>query len=218
MFAIAAIPEILFEIVLVFAYKSEEYCNKEDTKMPIRIINPQKEAQEIAIEEKLKQELERLKKTEPEITDALDVLQNLMGYTGNAASLVQSLKELAERVASGTLSEEDCGMAQTENEQLQGEIDRFAASSELAKIQNRFITNGELTLTIVGQSVSIPYREVTCAALGIDAGKVNISTPESATKAVGVLTAAGELLNGQSAMLDSLHNRVEHAYKDIKQF
>lgn len=186
--------------------------------MPIRIINPQKEAQDIAIEEKFKQELEQMKKTEPEITDALDVLQNFIGYTGETASLVQSMKELAERVASGTLSEEDCGMAQTENEQLQGEIDRLAASPELAKIQNRFATNGKLTLTVVGQSVSIPYQEMTCASLGIDAKKVNISTPESAAKAMGFLKAAGELLNGQSTMLDSLHNRVEHARKDIEQF
>ena len=63
--------------------------------MPIRIINPKKEAQDIAIEEKFKQEVERLKKTEPEITDVLEALQNLMGYTGDAASVVQSIKNLA---------------------------------------------------------------------------------------------------------------------------
>ena len=186
--------------------------------MPIRIINPQKEAQDIAIEEKFKQEVEWLKKTEPEITDALEALENLMGYTGEAASLVQSMKELAERVASGALSEEDCGMAQTENEQLQEELDRLAASSALAQVQNRFTTNGKLTLTVAGQSVSIPYREMTCAALGVDAKKVDISTPERATKALEFLKAAGELLNGQNTMLDSLHNRVEHMRKDIEQF
>ena len=186
--------------------------------MPIRITNPQKEAQDIAIEEKFKQELEQLKKTEPEITDALDVLQNLMGYTENAASTVLSMKELAERVASGTLSEEDCGLAQTENEQLQEELDRLAKSSALAQIQNRFVANGKLTLTVMGQSVSIPYREMTCAALGVDAKKVDISTPERATKAMGFLKAAEELLNGQSTMLDSLHNRVEHVRKDMEQF
>lgn len=73
-------------------------------------------------------------------------------------------------------------------------------------------------VTVVGQSVSIPYHEMTCASLGIDAKKVNISTPKSATKAMGFLKATGELLNGQNTMLDSLHNRVEHVRKDIEQF
>jgi len=117
--------------------------------MPIRIINPKKEAQDIAIEEKFKQEVERLKKTEPEITDVLEALQNLMGYTGDAASVVQSIKNLAERVISGTLSEEDCSMAQIENKQLQEELDRLTASSALAQIQNRFVTNGKLALTVM---------------------------------------------------------------------
>ena len=186
--------------------------------MPIRLTNPQKEAQDIAIDEKFKQEVERLKKAEPEIPNALEALENLMGYTGDAAATIQSMKRLAERVASGTLSEEDCGMAQAENEQLQEELDRLAKSSALAQIQNRFVANGKLTLTVMGQSVSIPYREMTCAALGVDSKKVNISTPERATKAMGFLKAAGELLNGQSTMLDSLHNRVEHVRKDIEQF
>ena len=56
------------------------------------------------------------------------------------------------------------------------------------------------------------------AALGVDAKKVDISTPERATKAMGFLKAAEELLNGQNTMLDSLHNRVEHVRKDIEQF
>ena len=170
--------------------------------MSIRRINPQKEAQDITIAEKFKQEMEKLKKTEPEITDALDALQNLRGYTGDATSLVQRMRELAERVATGTLSVEDCGMAQTENEQLQEELDRLATSPMLSQIKNRFVTDGKLTLQVGAegkkQSVSIPYRDMTCASLGIDTGKVNISTPENAIKSQGFLSAVGELLNSQN--------------------
>ena len=181
------------------------------------IIQPGKareDAQEIAIAEAMKKQLDKLKKSEEKVMDCIEVLQILDGVTGNVENMLNRMQELAERVASGTLTEEECGYCQQENEQLQKEIDRTGAEAISDSIKKYFSPDGKITLQL-GESdterISFPSREISCAAFGVDASKVDISTPEKAAKAVTFINIAQELLQGQRTIQGVVQSRLERA-------
>lgn len=173
----------------------------------------QMDAQDIAIAEKMKQQQEKLKKYAAKAKEGLKLLQTLEGLTDEISFIVDRMRTLAEQVVSGEYSEEECGYRQEEVAQLQAEIDRLSSDPAFRTIKSGLSSAGEATIQIGedgAESLSFPYRELGCAALGVDASKVNVSTPENATKALANLDAALELLKEQRGTVGAVQNRLEH--------
>lgn len=180
--------------------------------MIIQPFKAQQEAQETATEEMRKQWEEKVKKLEPIITDGIEVVEIAEGISEEVASHLQRMKELAEEVASGTFENEYCNVLQTEYEQRSYEIDRLVLGESMNRV-NAHLSGGNLVLPVgesKEQNISVPFQKMSSAALGVDASKINISTPEKAVEAIAAIDVALELLGSQRRTLDAVHNRLVH--------
>jgi len=180
------------------------------------IIQPYKarqEAQDIATEEMRRQREEELKSRSSLIEEKMAVVATADGLSHDIGANLQRIKELAEEASAGTLEKEYCDALQVECEHRCYEIDRLATGPSMSSI-NEHLSDGNLVLKVgesSGQVILVPFQEMSCAALGLDASKINISTPEAAADTIAVIEAALELLGSQLRTLDAVQNRLVHA-------
>lgn len=181
--------------------------------MIVQQYKARQEAQEIATEEMRKQREEELKKSSSLLEENMAIVETADGITHDVSSNLQRIKELAKEASSGMLEKEYSDALQAECEQRCCEVDRLVSGSSMSSIRAH-LADGNLVLPVGegwGQEISVPFQEMSCAALGLDASKINISTPEAAADTIAAMEEALALLGSQLRTLDAVQNRIAHA-------
>jgi flagellin len=144
--------------------------------------------------------------------DGMSMLQIADGVAGSATDQLQRIRELAVQAASGTLSDDGRAQLQLEVDELVGQIDSQAESTEFNGVP---LTDGSLSSVDVqtgtgsGDQTAVPMVDMRAGTLGV-AG-LSISSVDDARAAIDAVDAAlGQVSDGRST-LGASHNRMTSA-------
>jgi len=87
------------------------------------------DASGLAISEKMKNQIKALDTAKDNCEDGANLIQTAEGAIGEVHDILTRMTELAEKSANGTLMQEDRNALQKEMDQLSGEIDRIATTT-----------------------------------------------------------------------------------------
>jgi flagellin len=87
------------------------------------------DASGLAISEKMKNQIKALDTAKDNCEDGANLIQTAEGAIGEVHDILTRMTELAEKAANGTLGNEDRNSLQKEMDQLSGEIDRIATTT-----------------------------------------------------------------------------------------
>jgi len=87
------------------------------------------DASGLAISEKMKNQIKALDTAKDNCEDGANLIQTAEGAIGEVHDILTRMTELAEKAANGTLAAEDRSSLQKEMDQLSGEIDRIATTT-----------------------------------------------------------------------------------------
>jgi len=190
------------------------------------------DASGLAVSEKMRAQINGLKRAERNIEDGISFIQTTEGYLQESHAILQRIRELAVQASNGIYSVDDRMQIQVEVSQLIDEIDRIASHAQFNGIN---MLTGRFALDIVGNNpaasmwfhigANMDQRErvyintMTSDALGLRdvASKqiLSLSTPEKANMAIGQIDKALERISKQRADLGAYQNRLEYASKAI---
>lgn len=198
----------------------------------MRINRAGDDASGLAVSEKMRAQVNGLKRAEKNVQDAISFIQTTEGYLTESHAILQRIRELAVQASNGIYTVEDRMQIQVEVSQLVDEIDRIASH---AQFNGMNMLTGRFAVDIIGNNpaasmwfhigANMDQRErvyintMTSDALGLRdvASKqiISLSTPEKANMAIGQIDKALERVSKQRADLGAYQNRLEHASKAL---
>lgn len=118
--------------------------NLEKLSSGLRINRAADDAAGLAISEKMRAQIRGLDQAQRNAQDGISLIQTAEGGLNETHSILQRVRELATQASNGTTTDQDKANIQTEVNQLVGEIDRIANSTEF---NTRKLLNGDLSQT-----------------------------------------------------------------------
>jgi len=206
--------------------------NIEKLSSGMRINRAGDDASGLAVSEKMRAQINGIRRAEKNVQDAVSFIQTTEGYLEETTQILQRIRELAVQAANGIYSTEDRMQIQVEVSQMVAEVDRIASHAQfngLNMLTGRFaydISGNNPAASMwfhVGPNMDQRIRAfigtMTAAALGIrDVSSrdiLSISTPEKANMAIGIVDKALERVNKQRADLGAYQNRMQHLSKGL---
>ena len=167
-----------------------------------RINRAADDAAGLAISEKMRGQISGLQTASSNAQDGISLIQTAEGSLDETHSMLQRMRELANKTANGTYTSADRAQTQAEIEQLQSEITEITNKTEFntMKLVNGSLSNG-VTLT--------------AEALGVDAANVDVKTQSAASAALAKIDAAIDQVSTQRAKLGAVQNRLEHTIANV---
>ena len=196
----------------------------------MRINRAGDDASGLAVSEKMRAQIRGLNQAERNVMNAVSFIQTTEGYLSETQAIVHRLRELSVQSANGIFTDEDRLYIQVEVSQLVDEINRIASHAQfngLNLLTGAFAvdstTNRPMQIQMganMDQNTRIFIGTMTAQALGLqDAqgveGKLSLSTPDDANRAIGSLDSALQMINKQRADLGAYQNRFEIAAQGI---
>ena len=192
-----------------------------------RIARARDDAAGLAVSEKMRSQIRGLNQASRNIGNAVSFIQTTEGYLQNTGDIIGRLRELSVQSANGIYSATDRQQIQVEVSQLVDEVNRIASHAEFngqSLLQGRFARDAGGIDFHVG--ANIDQREtafigtMTAESLGLqnqqgDGAGLDISNPDLANQAIGVLETALDVVNRQRADLGAYQNRFEMAQKSV---
>ena len=194
----------------------------------MRINRAGDDASGLAVSEKMRAQIQGLRRAEMNTEDGMSFIQTTEGYLQETQSIIQRIRVLAVQAANGIYSEEDRLQIQIEVSELIDEVDRIASQAEFNKL--RMLTGAFARLNPTGSmwfhmGANMHQRErvfietMTTAALRLRNPTVltfiSLSTPGKANAVIGLADEALRLISKQRADLGAYYNRLEHAAKGL---
>ena len=184
------------------------------------------DASGLAVSEKMRSQVNGLRRAEKNTQDAISFIQTTEGYLEESHSILQRVRELAVQSSNGIYSNEDRTQIQVEVSQLISEVDRIASHAQyngMNMLTGRFAHDtlgNQPTASMwfhIGANMDQRQRSyintMTATALGLrDPSSreiVSLSTPEKANMAIGMVDKALEKVSKQRADLGAYQNRLE---------
>jgi flagellin len=195
-----------------------------------RITRAADDASGLAVSEKLRSQIRGLNQASRNIGNAVSFIQTTEGYLQNTGDILGRIRELSVQSANGIYTAEDRMQIQVEVSQLVDEVNRIASHAQfngMNMLTGAFASNsvtGQIMQFHVGanidQNEQVFIGTMTAEALGLvdtqGTGEIiNISSPESANQAIGMLDTALSVINKQRADLGAYQNRFEMAQKGV---
>lgn len=165
--------------------------------------------------ENFKMQIRALEMANKNLQDSSSMIQVADSTMGTISEALIRMKELTVQAASETTNEADRNIIQSEIEQLKSYIDDTANNTEFNG--NKLLVNGNVTdnskpdyveMQIganVGDSIGIPFFNVSSETLGID----KLDVVNDATKALNSIDEALKNVNGCRAKYGAVQNRLE---------
>ena len=186
------------------------------------------DASGLAVSEKMRTQVQGLRRAEQNTEDGMSFIQTAEGYLQETAELVQRVRVLAVQSANGIYTEEDRQQIQVEISELIDEIDRIASQAEFNKMKLLTGSFARLNPTAsmwfhmganMHQRERVFIETMTTAALKLRNPTVltfvSISTPGKANSVIGLSDEALRIISKQRADLGAYYNRLEHAAKGL---
>lgn len=167
--------------------------------------------------ENFKMQIRALEMANKNLQDSTSMIQVADTAMGTISEALIRMKELSVQAASETTNEADRNIIQSEIDQLKSYIDDTANNTEFNG--NKLLVNGNVTdnskpdyveMQIganVGDSIGIPFFNVSSETLGID----KLDVVNDATKALNSIDEALKDVNGCRAKYGAVQNRLENS-------
>jgi len=203
--------------------------NMEKLSSGLRINRAGDDASGLAVSEKLRSQVRGLQQAERNIQNGVSFIQATEGYLQETQDILHRLRELAVQSANGIYSDEDRMQIQVEVSQLYDEVDRIASHAQfngMNVLTGAFAfesPSGRIMQLQVGanmdQSARIYVGNMSADALNLKNaqgdGKISISDPAEANRAIGTVDAALKVVSKQRADLGAYQNRFEIAAQGV---
>ena len=167
--------------------------------------------------ENFRMQIRALEMANKNLQDSSSMIQVADTAMGTISESLIRMKELTVQAASETTNEADRNIIQSEIDQLKSYIDDTANNTEFNG--NKLLVNGNVTdnskpkyveMQIganVGDSIGIPFFNVSSETLGID----KLDVVDDATKALNSIDEALKDVNGCRAKYGAVQNRLENS-------
>jgi len=204
--------------------------NMEKLSSGMRINRAGDDASGLAVSEKMRSQIRGLQQAERNIQNGVSFIQASEGYLQGTQDILHRLRELAVQSANGIYSDEDRMQIQVEVSAMVDEVNRIASHAQfngMNMLTGAFAMDsqtGRIMQLQVGanmdQNARIYIGNMSANALGlIDAqggdGKLSISDPNVANRAIGTVDAALKVVSKQRADLGAYQNRFEMAAQGV---
>jgi len=203
--------------------------NMEKLSSGLRINRAGDDASGLAVSEKLRSQVRGLQQAERNIQNGVSFIQATEGYLQETQDILHRLRELAVQSANGIYSDEDRMQIQVEVSQLYDEVDRIASHAQfngMNVLTGAFAfesPSGRIMQLQVGanmdQNARIYVGNMSADALNLKNaqgdGKISISDPAEANRAIGTVDAALKVVSKQRADLGAYQNRFEIAAQGV---
>ncbi len=194
------------------------------------------DASGLAVSEKLRSQVQGLKRANQNIMDGISFIQTAEGYLEESHQILQRLRELAVQASNGIYTTEDRMQIQVEVSELISEVDRIASHAQfngLNLLTGRFAKfTGENTVVAsiwlhIGANMDQRERlyigTMNTQGLGLKspvgnaetASFISLSTPDKANMVIGMIDKALEKVSKQRADMGAYQNRMEKAANGI---
>ena len=194
----------------------------------MRINRAGDDASGLAVSEKMRAQIQGLRRAEMNAEDGMSFIQTTEGYLQETQEVVQRIRVLAVQASNGIYTDEDRLQIQIEVSELIDEIDRIASQAEFNKF--KMLTGAFARLNPTASmwfhmGANMHQRErvfigtMTTAALKLRNPTVltfiSLSTPGKANSVIGLADEALQLISKQRADLGAYYNRLEHTAKGL---
>ncbi|MDR2343484.1 MAG: flagellin [Spirochaetaceae bacterium] len=189
----------------------------------LRINRAGDDASGLAVSEKMRGQIRGLNQAERNIQNGVSFIQTTEGYLQESQDILHRIRELSVQSANGIYSSDDRMQIQVEVSALVDEVNRIASHAQfngmnmLTGAFARDSAAGAVMQLQVGanmdQNKQIFIGTMTAQALGLqaDQGGIDLSSPEGANNAIGILDEALKTISKQRADLGAYQNRFETA-------
>ena len=206
------------------------YMDKDMEKLSsgMRINRAGDDASGLAISEKMRAQIQGLRRAEMNTEDGMSFIQTAEGYLQETQEIIQRIRVLAVQASNGIYTEEDRQQIQVEVSELIDEVDRIASQAEFNKFKMLTGAFSRLNPTAsmwFHMGANMHQRErvfigtMTTAALRlrnpIVLTFISLSTPGRANTVIGLADEALRIISKQRADLGAYYNRLEHAAKGL---
>jgi flagellin len=196
----------------------------------MRINRAGDDASGLAVSEKMRSQIQGLRRANHNVMDGVSFIQTAEGYLDESHGILQRLRELAVQASNGIYSSEDRMQIQVEVSELIAEVDRIASHAQfngMNLLTGRFArSEGENTVMAsiwfhVGANMDQRYRvyigTMSSQGLGLKssignpttASFISLSTPDKANMSIGMIDLALTKVSKQRADLGAYQNRME---------
>ena len=181
----------------------------------------------LAVSEKMRAQINGLRRAEQNTQDGISLLQTTEGYLQQVSDIIQRIRLLAIQSSNGIYNPADRNLLQTEVSQLVDEVDRLSSQAEFNRYPllrgdfSRNSTTASMWLHIgpnANQRERVYIRTMTAASLRLregDRSPITVSTQTQANAAIGTLDAAlGEIVQ-QRANLGAYQSRLSYTARGL---
>lgn len=185
----------------------------------LRINRAADDAAGLSISEKLRGQVNGLRRATANAQDAISLIQVAEGSLNETHSILQRIRELAVQAANDTLGSQERDSIQQEIDSLLEEIDRIASTTTYGggmKLLDGTQSTTALNFQIganSGQSIAVTIAEATVSALSISG--VSITSHTLASQAIVSIDAAINTISTQRSKLGAIQNRLEHTIANL---
>ena len=182
----------------------------------LRINRAADDAAGLAISEKMRAQIRGLNMAVRNAQDGISMLQTAEGALNESHAILQRMRELSVRAATGTYSNDERQMMQDEVEQLRDELMRIGRDTEFNKktLLNGDYQNQRLQIGAnAGQHLDISISDMRAEALGM--AEVDISTQAGAEAAIGIFDDAITKVSRERSRLGATQNRLGHTINNL---
>lgn len=186
-----------------------------------RIARAADDAAGLAISEKMRADIRSLRQDARNANDGISMVQVAEGGMNEVGNILTRFRELSIQAASDTIGDKERGFINKEVQQLRGEIDRIAASTEFNGKKLLLGTEEKLDIQ-VGLNNS-PEQDrfvfdteklnITAAALGVE--DVNTVSKEAAQENLAKVDHAITMLSENRSEVGALQNRLQSSIANI---
>jgi flagellin len=189
----------------------------------LRINRAGDDASGLAVSEKMRSQIRGLNQAERNIQNGVSFIQTTEGYLQETQDILHRMRELSVQAANGIYTSDDRMQIQVEVSALVDEVNRIASHAQfngmnmLTGAFARESATGAVMQLQVGanmdQNKQIFIGTMTAQALQLqnDQGGIDLTSPEGANTAIGVLDEALKTVSKQRADLGAYQNRFETA-------
>jgi flagellin len=155
--------------------------------------------------------------------DGISVIQTAEGAMDSVGDIITRMRELAVQSSSETLNDDERAYIQDEFEQLSGEVDRIANSTNF---NGTALTDGTTTqldvqvgvMNTANDRITITLSDLTASTLGVDTAGVDLATATGAQAAIDTLDTALDSVSGYRSALGAVQNRLDSALGNMETY
>jgi len=200
---------------------SKQQGSLEKLSSGTRIARAADDAAGLAISEKMRADIRSLRQDSRNANDGISMVQVAEGGMNEVGNILTRFRELSIQAASDTIGDKERGFIDKEVQQLRGEIDRIAASTEFNG--KKLLVGTEEKLDIQVGLNNSPEQDrfqfdteklnITAAALGVE--DVNTLSKQSAQENLAKIDHAIQQLSENRSDMGALQNRLQSSIANI---